>query len=406
MKKILFLGGSTQQIPVIDYARKQGHKTILCDYLSDNPGQYYVDKFYCVSTTDKEAVLKVAISEDIDGIIAYASDPAAPIAAYVGNKLGLPSNPYEGVITLVVKDRFRQFLEENGFETPKSMSFKSYEAVGDNIETLGYPVIVKPVDSSGSKGVMRVDSSIAFKKAFDCAMSFSRERRIIVERFIEKDHEFLITGEAFVVEGKLEFITLINGYRSQKVSPYVPIGNSVPSILSEERIKRVEKALEKIINLVGIRFGGLNIDVIYDKQDRLYIVEIGARSGGNMIPDMLKKATDMDIVKATVETALGSKQIQIKNHIKKGFFATYIIHTSENGMLENIYYADEIKPYIVRKVIYKKIGDKVSYFDGANKAIGIVFLEFDSKDGFKEKMEHMDKLICAIVKKESVFLRE
>ncbi len=83
LKKILLLGGSTQQIPAIEYANKMGYYTLLCDYLPDNPGKKYADKFYCVSTTDKDAVLKVAEKEKIDGIVAYASDPAAPTAAYV-----------------------------------------------------------------------------------------------------------------------------------------------------------------------------------------------------------------------------------------------------------------------------------------------------------------------------------
>lgn len=89
MKRILLLGGSTQQIPAIEYARNQGYYTVLCDYLPDNPGQKYSDKFYRVSTTDKDAILKVAENENIDGIVAYASDPAAPTAAYVAEKLGL-----------------------------------------------------------------------------------------------------------------------------------------------------------------------------------------------------------------------------------------------------------------------------------------------------------------------------
>ena len=91
MKKILLLGGSAQQVIAIETAKRLGFYTVLCDYLDDNPGQFAADKFYLVSTTDKEAVLKVAESEKIDGVMAYASDPAAPTAAYVAEKMGLPT---------------------------------------------------------------------------------------------------------------------------------------------------------------------------------------------------------------------------------------------------------------------------------------------------------------------------
>ncbi len=113
LKKILLLCGSTQQIPAIEYAKKQGYDTILCDYLPDNPGQHYADRFHCVSTTDKEAILQVAQKENVDGVVAYASDTAAPTAAYVAEKMGLPTSPYKSVELLTNKDKFTAFLAEH-----------------------------------------------------------------------------------------------------------------------------------------------------------------------------------------------------------------------------------------------------------------------------------------------------
>ena len=143
MKKILLLGGSAQQIVAIKTAKKHGFYTVLCDFLPDNPGQYEADKFYLVSTTDKEAVLKVASDEKVDGVLAYASDPAAPTAAYVAEKMGLPTNPYLAVETLCNKDKFRVFLKDNGFNTPVAMGYSA-----KNVDTLIFSllVFVKPVD--------------------------------------------------------------------------------------------------------------------------------------------------------------------------------------------------------------------------------------------------------------------
>ena len=195
MKKILLLGGSAQQIVAIKTAQKLGYYTVLCDYLPDNPGQYEADKFYLVSTTDKEAVLKVALDECVDGVLAYASDPAAPTAAYVAEKMKLLTNPYESVMTLCNKDCFRSFLKNNGFNTPVARGYSNNEV---DTTLFSLPVIIKPVDSSGSKGATVLHSWDGLNEALEFAFSFSRSHRIIVEEFIEKKHPYLIGGDIFV----------------------------------------------------------------------------------------------------------------------------------------------------------------------------------------------------------------
>ena len=230
MKTILLLGGSAQQIVAIETAKRLGYFTVLCDYLSDNPGQYVADKFYLVSTTDKDAVLEVAKNENVDGVLAYASDPAAPTAAYVAEKLGLPGSPYKSVEILCNKDRFRKFLSDNNFCTPKA---KGYTDLGNAIDDLKnnyfkYPVIVKPVDSSGSKGVSKIDSIDEENDKLDYAMSFSRSKKIIIEEFVEK-FGYQIAGDGLSVNGKLVFRYFANDHFDEKcVNPFVPISASFP----------------------------------------------------------------------------------------------------------------------------------------------------------------------------------
>ena len=178
MKTLLSLGGSAQQVVALETARRLGLRTVLCDYLPDNPGQFHADKFYCTSTTDREAILAVAESEKIDGIIAYASDPAAPTAAFVAERLELPTNPCESVEILCNKDRFRRFLAENGFNTPKAAGFTERDEALAGLDDFAFPVIVKPVDSSGSKGVTVVRKPADYPEAVDFAFSFSRSRNL------------------------------------------------------------------------------------------------------------------------------------------------------------------------------------------------------------------------------------
>ena len=149
LKKILLLGGSAQQVIAIKTAKRLGYYTVLCDYLPDNPGQYTADKYYNVSTTDVEAVYKVAMDEKVDGILAYASDPAALPAAVVAERLGLPTNPPASVAVLGVKHNFRRFLSENGFACPRNFTFNvaaDIEELKEKIQELDFPIVVKPTD--------------------------------------------------------------------------------------------------------------------------------------------------------------------------------------------------------------------------------------------------------------------
>lgn len=393
MKKILLLGGSTQQIPAIEYAKKQGYYTVLCDYLSDNPGQYHADKFYCVSTTDKEAILEVAQKEEIDGVVAYASDPAAPTAAYVGNMLNLPSNPYESVLILSRKDLFRKFLKENRFNCPMAESFKTLDEAKENLSKFQFPIMVKPIDSSGSKGVTRIDAIEEFEKAFENAMSNSREKIVIVEEFIEMAHPHMIGGDGFVIDGKLIFCGFLNSHRNAKVSPFVPVGTSYPLFMDDDKKNLIYNEVQRVLDILDIKMGALNLELMFDKNGKLYIIEIGPRNGGNMIPDLLEMVTGVNLIGATVEAALGNNDVNIMYEEKEVFYSTYVIHSSQSGNLKHIVFNEEIENNIIKKVIYKENGSKIDIFDGANKALGIIFLKYNSLEELKYKMDNMDKFI-------------
>ena len=170
MKKVLMLGGSLYQTYAIKEAVKMGYYVITCDYLPSNPGHQYAHEYFNVSTTDKEAVLALAKRLNVDGIVAYASDPAAPTAAYVCEKLGLPTSPYKSVEILSKKHLFRKYLVEHGFNVPYAKSYTSYEDAEKDIDSFKLPVMVKPVDSSGSKGINKLVDKKQLKTFFEDAL--------------------------------------------------------------------------------------------------------------------------------------------------------------------------------------------------------------------------------------------
>ncbi len=397
MKKILLLGGSSQQVIAIETAKKLGLYTVLCDYLPDNPGQYSADKFYLVSTTDKDAVLKVAEDEKVDGVAAYASDPAAPTAAYVCEKMGLHTNPCKSVETLCNKDMFRKFLSDNGFNVPKAESFSDAESAVSALNSFDLPVIIKPVDSSGSKGITVLKNQEDGKKAVEFAFSFSRCKRIVIETFIEKDHPFLIGGDIFIWDGKVIMWGLLNCYRDANVNPLVPVGKSYPPIISDIYLNSIKKVLQDLVTGLGIQYGAMNVELVTDKSGKVYPIDIGPRNGGNMIPDLLGYIFDADVVEMTVKAAMGEIPA-LTVHEGKPFYATHNIHSDKNGIYDHVYYSPEIEPFIIKKCEYKKPGDPVEYFDNAAKALGIVFFKFDNEDSMKKYLENINDYIRPVLK--------
>ncbi len=387
MKKILLLGGSAQQIIAINTAKRLGYYTVLCDFLTDNPGQYEADKFYLVSTTDKDAVLEVAQKEKIDGVLAYASDPAAPTAAYVAEMMGLPGSPYESVEILCTKDRFRDFLRNHGFNTPVA---KGYSDKNVNQADFRLPVIVKPVDSSGSKGATVLHSWKDLDSAMNFAFSFSRSHRVIIEEFIEKKHEYLIGGDIFVADGQVILWGLLNCHRDNRVNPLVPVGKSYPLLLEKKDEIAVRDTLQKMVDKLGIRFGSVNVELIVDKNNRVWPIDVGPRAGGNMIPDLLSMIFDVDVVEMAVLSAMG---MPIVANIKEGipFFATHNLHTSTEGIYQKIIFSDKLEKKIIRKCLYKKKGDRAEYFDNAAKALGIIFMKFENQNEMNEILRKINE---------------
>ncbi len=396
MKKLLLLGGSAQQIVAIETAKRLGLFTVLCDYLPDNPGQYHADKFYLESTTDKEAILKVAKKEKVDGILAYASDPAAPTAAYVAEKLNLPGNPYQSVEILCNKDRFRSFLAENGFCTPKAKGYTDTQSAYEEIEKglFKFPLIVKPVDSSGSKGVGQINHISEAPEKLSAAMSFSRGKRIIVEEYVEK-YGYQVAGDGLSICGKLVFRCFANDHFDSKcVNPFVPVAASFPYNMPEEVQEKIHETIQRLLTLLKMQTCTYNFDIRIDDQYNVYLMEIAPRDGGNYIPDVIRYATDVDLVECSVKAALGEK-IEI-GPIRQpdGYYSYYAVHSYHDGILKEIQINPNVRnKYILEDHIIKKPGDEIKAFTGANTTLGILLMKFESMEQMLYMMDHSDEWI-------------
>lgn len=392
-KKVLFLGGAYSQIPIIREAKSRGWYIIVCDYLPNNPGQKLADEFYNVSTTDFEGVLALAKKTAPDFVIAYASDPAAPTAAWVSEQMGLPGNPYKSVQLLSEKDLFRSFLLQNGFNTPQAISIKSIDDI-EKLKALEFPIIIKPTDSSGSKGVSRVDFWGQLEDAANYAFAFARNNRIIAEEFIDNDLGD-IHGDGFVIDGHLAFCHLGDHIYNAKSNIFNPCGTQWPSQVDNQTIHLIEKELERLVKLSGFKMGSINIEARINNLEKAYIMEVGPRSGGHFVPQAIQYATGFDMVKAILDNLSGDPVAIPKN--KNLCSAYHAIHSDIAGTLKQLEVENEIKPFIKEFHQYIKPGEQVKSFQGANAAIGILLLSFQSRDEMSQIMSNISKHINLIV---------
>lgn len=400
-KKILLLGGSAQQIVAIEKAKELGYYTVLCDFLPDNPGQHHADKFYLASTTDKKAVLEIARKEDIDGIVAYASDPAAPTAAYVAEALGLPGSPYKSVEILCNKDQFRRFLAENGFHTPLARGYRdidsAYKDISDGVFKL--PVIVKPVDSSGSKGVSQINTAEEALPILKYAMSFSRDGRIIVEEYVTM-YGYQVAGDGLSVDGKLVFRYFANDHFNKRcVNPFVPISASFPYNMPAEVHNKVHAEIQRLITLLDLKTTTYNFDIRIDKDYNVYLMEIAPRDGGNYIPQIIKYATGVDLVECSIKAAMGDPIDTNSFGKPEGYWAYFAVHSLKDGILDKVEISPEVeKNNIVENHILKSPGDEIRAFTGANTTLGILIMKFDSLEQMLHMMDHSDEWIQVVLK--------
>ena len=396
MKRILFLGGAPTQIAPLKYAKEQHYYVITCDYLPENPGHKIADEYYNVSTTDKEAVLALAKKLKIDGVVAYASDPAAPTAAYVAENLGLPGNPYKSVEILARKDLFREFLADNDFNVPRSKSFYVIDEAKQWLSEIGLPAFIKPVDSSGSKGVIKLEETDGLEQAFNYALGFSREKKVVIEEaLVRSGHQ--VAGDGFVVDGILTFRCWADENFDHLCNGLVPIGQTFPTSQSNERLEVAHAESQRLLTLLGIKTGALNFDFLFTEDGKFYFLELGPRNGGCQIPEVIRYSTSIDLIKYTVDAAVGLKCNELKMTNINGYWSSYIIHSLQDGIFKELWLSDRVKKYIVEQDIYVKSGDQVYKFSGSHHTLGTMILNYPSMEEMKNMLDHMERDIRVIV---------
>lgn len=398
-KRLLILGGARYAVPVIEAARNLGIYTITCDYLPENIAHRYSDEYCNVSIIDKEAVLEAAKRLKVDGVISFACDPGVVTAAYVAEQMGLPScGPYESVCILQNKRRFRQFLTEHGFTVPVARGYTSIEEAKADVDLFNWPVIVKPADSAGSKGVTRVDDPGKLDESIRYALSFSHCDEFIVEDFLEKEG-FSSDTDSFSVDGELKFVSFSSQrFDESAENPYTPSAYSWPASISMEHQAELTGEIQRLLKLLKMRTSIYNIEVRECKNGKAYIMELSPRGGGNRLAEMLRYATGVDLITAAVRAAVGMEVEDVEQKPYNGCWAEAILHSDTAGIYDHLWIAEDLRDNVVEEDLWIQPGTHVGGFSAANEAIGTLVMKFDTPERLQEVMGNLSRYVKVVLK--------
>ena len=381
--RVLILGGSAFQVPIIRYAKAQGAYVITCDYLPANPGHTLADEYHNVSTTDREAVLELSRRLDVNAVLSFASEPALQTVSYVAEALGLPGPSLDSVVKLTDKGVFRRMLREAGLPVPMAVTVDKTTPAADmprlmDEHGVAIPCIVKPVDSSGSKGITVLDETLAaLPAALEHALAFSRSGHCIIEQYIEGDQ---IHGDGYLEGGQLVFHYLGDHVFFTDAGCRVPISTRWPTRYGPEIVQGIAHQIEAIANVSGYRKGPVNIEARVTPEGAIYIIEVAPRNGGNHVPIITQHLTGFDFVHQAYCDATGDKNPIVVPNGRKLPGAHYVLHSSTAGVLEGVALSDTIRPHLLQLELFKRKGERVQVFRGSAESIGVVLMSFTSVD--------------------------
>lgn len=396
----MLLGGLRYLLPVIEEAHKLGAYVITADYLPNNIAHKYSDEYCNVSIVDKEAVLTKAKELEIDGILSHAVDPGVTTAAYVAEQMGLPFQcSYKAACILQDKSLFRQFLIENGFNSPNAKGYHNIEDAFKDIEYYNWPVIVKPVDSAGSKGVTKVEDKSKLKDAIEHALSCSISKQYIIEDFLDKIGA-QSSADVFTINGNLVYPTYSDQlFDLNADNPYTPAFEIWPSTMDLKYQEDLTKQLQRLVTLLDMRTGIYNVESRVCSNGKAYIMEVSPRGGGNRIAELQDMATGQSLIRAEVCKALSLPIENITTPKYDGVWCNYIVHSNQSGILSHVEIDENFRSqYVANEGLIVSRGDCVESFTGANNSLGTLFLRTENHDEMAKLLSNIDQYVKVILR--------
>lgn len=367
MKTIMILGGGYYQTPLIKRSVELGYHTVVCGIQGNYPGYSKADKWIDVDTFDKEACLAVARNEKIDGVIVCGTDAVMPTIGYIVDNLNLPGPSYRSTILASNKAEMKAAFKATGVRTADYEKIRSVEEADAFALSHSFPVVLKIVDASGSRGVEIIKSRDSLFEHFDAIKALSNKDYLVIEEFIS-GIEF--GAQAFVRDGQIQFI-MPHGDILFHSQTDVPIGHYAPFEHADGIEDDIRRQLELCIKALGIDNTAINADFML-KDGHVYVIEIGARAGATCLPELVSVHMGFDYYEYLLRNCVGEKMSVPHNEMVPALVETLI--SKRSGVVKHSKPFDAPKE-VVSFDIYPKSGDKISAFRNAFDRIGTVVMK-------------------------------
>ena len=300
--KLLILGGGTAQISAIKKAKEKGHQVIVSDYYKDAPGKQYADYGETISTFDIEGNIKVGKKYDIDGVMTTGTDQPVYTAAKVADTLTLPSFlSLQTAKAVTNKREMKRTFNKHDIPTVNFRILKENFSDAE-LEEINFPVVIKPLDSQGQRGVFKLDSPAEVRERFSEVLQFSREDEILLEEYYESKE---ITVSGWVDDNKLNILTVTD--RITYDNPLhigICTAHIFPSRFLRSHYKEIKKVSQKIVNGFNIKNGPIYFQILVGDQG-IKVNEIACRIGGAYEGDFMPYLTGVDILDLMIDLSLG-----------------------------------------------------------------------------------------------------
>ena len=302
METIMILGAGIYQVPLIRRAKARGFRTAVVSIRGDYPGFALADRPLYIDTTDREEVLAAARRENICAVATTGTDVAVPALGLVCDALGLPGVSLEAALKATDKIRMKEAFRAGGVQTSAFRAVSGPEEALAAAEEIGYPVMIKIPDRSGSRGITKAETPEALREAWDFAREATEAPRLLTEGFVD-GREFGV--DALIQHGRFRGIfpheKLV--YRSARTG--IPAGHLCPDGFSDSVREKIGDQMRKIQAALGLDDCAVNVDAILTPEGNVSIIEAAARCGGTGIPEALGGALGTDYYDRILDLALG-----------------------------------------------------------------------------------------------------
>lgn len=370
MKKIAIIGASYLQLPLVLKANEMGLETHCFAWDKDAICKFHAHFFYPISILEKEQILEKCKEIGVDGILTIASDIATLTVNYVAEKLNLIGNGYESAQLATNKHKMRTTFAENNLKSPRYRLIKKGQVL-DNSKLI-YPLIVKPTDRSGSLGVIKVNEESQLNEAIKQAQTESFAQEAIVEQFIEGKE---VSVESISWEGK-HYILAITDKEITKPPYFVELAHHQPSLLKKDVQIKIKEETIKALNAVNLKYGAGHTEFLITKDDEIFIVEVGARMGGDFIgSDLVYLSTGYDFLKAVVNIAMGS--FETPKLVWEKYSGIYFLSKETDYLLK--YFEEETIPEIIKKEL---LSNELKSIHSSSERSGYIIYQSDKREQY------------------------